>query len=344
MTKVADSQAIPTTMRAIELRSFERAPESLAVVERPVPRPGKGQVLVRMAAAPINPSDLAFLRGLYGIKKSLPVVPGLEGSGVVVAAAGGLLARALVGRRVACSAPPGGDGTWAEYMVTSAAFCFPLRKEVSLEQGAMSIVNPVTAWALMDLARRGGHRAVAQTAAASALGRMILRLAQRFGMQAVHIVRRDEQVELLRSLGAQYVLNSSRPEFDAELQKLCAQLNVRLAFDAVAGEMTNRLVRALAPGGRVLIYGVLDGAPCQADPGVLIFTGKSVEGFWLKDWLRKKSLLGQFLAMRSVQKLLPTDLRTEVQARLPLEDVAKALEQYVSGMTRGKVLILPRQP
>jgi NADPH:quinone reductase-like Zn-dependent oxidoreductase len=330
-------------MRAIELRSFDRGPESLAVVEKPVPRPGKGQVLVRMAAAPINPSDLAFLRGLYGIKKSLPVVPGFEGSGVVVAAGGGLLARALVGRRVACSAPPGDDGTWAEYMVTAAASCFPLHKDVDLEQGAMSIVNPLTAWALMDLARRSGHRAVAQTAAASALGRMILRLAQRFGMPAVHIVRRDEQVKLLRSLGAQHVLDSSRARFDAELRRVCLQLNVRLAFDAVAGEMTNRLVRALAPGGRVLVYGALEGAPCQADAGVMIFTGKSIEGFWLKDWLQRKSLWGQFLAMRSVQKLLPTDLRSEVQARLPFEDVAEALERYVSGMTRGKVLLLPRR-
>ena len=196
MTQSVNPRTIPATMRAIELRSFERTPESLVVVEKPVPRAGKGQVLVKMAAAPINPSDLAFLRGLYGLKKSLPVVPGLEGSGVVVAAGGGLRARVLMGRRVACSAPPGGDGTWAEYMVTSAAVCFPLGKKVSLEQGAMSLVNPLTAWALMDLARRGGHRAVVQTAAASALGRMILRLAQRSAGQrrAEHL--RFDQLEI----------------------------------------------------------------------------------------------------------------------------------------------------
>jgi len=342
MTELAKSQTLPATMRAVELRSFERTPESVVMSEKPVPRPGKGQVLVKIAAAPINPSDLAFLRGLYGVKKSLPVIPGLEGSGVVVAAGGGLLPRWLLGRRVACAAPPSGDGTWAEYMVTSAALCFPLHKEVGLEQGAMSFVNPLTAWALVDLARRGGHQAVAQTAAASALGRMILRLAPRFGIEIVHIVRRDEQAELLRSLGAQHVLNSNSPEFDSELQGLCVRLNVRLAFDAVAGEMTNRLVRAMALGGRVVIYGALDKAPCQVDPGMMIFAGKGVEGFWLKDWLRKKSLVAQFLAMRNVQKLLGSDLKTEVQARVPLEEVAKALEQYITQMTRGKVLLVPR--
>jgi NADPH:quinone reductase-like Zn-dependent oxidoreductase len=171
---------------------------------------------------------------------------------------------------------------------------------------------------------------------------MVLRLAQRLGIQAVHIVWRDEQVDMLRSLGAEHVLNSSSPEFDTQLPRLCARLNIRLAFDAVAGEMTNRLVRALAVGGRVLVYGALEKGPCQVDPGVMIFAGKSVEGFWLRDWLRQKNLLAQFLAMRNVQKLLATDLKTEVQARVPLEEVAKALEQYVSGMTRGKVLLVPR--
>ena len=74
---------------------------------------------------------------------------------------------------------------------------------------------------------------------------------------------------------------------------------------------------------------------------MLIFAGKSVEGFWLKDWLRKKNLVAQFLAMRNVQKLLGSDLKTEVQARMPLEEVAKALEQYVTQMTQGKVLLVP---
>ena len=342
MKDLAESQTIPATMRAVELRSFERTPESVVVSEEPVPCPGRGEVLVKIAAAPINPSDLAFLRGLYGVKKSLPVVPGLEGSGVVVAAGRGLMPRWLLRRRVACAAPSSGDGTWAEYMVTSATLCFPLRKEVSLEQGAMSFVNPVTAWALMDTARRGGHQAVAQTAAASALGRMILRLGQRFGIEIVHVVRRDEQEELLRSLGAQHVLNSNGPEFDSDFQRLCARLKIRLAFDAVAGEMTNRLVRALATGGRVMVYGALEKGPCQVDPGMMIFAGKSVEGFWLKDWLRKKSLVAQFLAMRNVQKLLGSDLKSEVQARVPLEGVGKALEQYTTQMTRGKVLLVPR--
>ena len=139
-------------MRAVQLRAYDGNPESVAVVELPVPRPGPGQVLIRVAASPINPSDLMFIRGLYGFKKPLPVIPGFEGSGTVVEAGSGMLPRFLKGRRVACAAadPNIAGGMWAEYLVTSAQLCVPLSKQVDMEQGATMLVNPLTAWALME--------------------------------------------------------------------------------------------------------------------------------------------------------------------------------------------------
>ncbi len=117
-------------MRAVQLRAYDGAPASIAVVEMPVPRPGPGQVLVRVHASPVNPSDYFFLRGLYSFKKPLPTVPGFEGSGTVVEAGPGLLPRLLKGKRVACStaAPGMAGGMWAEYVATSAQLCVPLRK------------------------------------------------------------------------------------------------------------------------------------------------------------------------------------------------------------------------
>jgi NADPH:quinone reductase-like Zn-dependent oxidoreductase len=160
---------------------------------QPVPKPGPGPVLVRMAAAPINPSDLGFLKGSYGFQKPFPIVPGLEGSGTVCAVGPGVFPRLLMGRRVACSAPPG--GTWAEYLVTSAKTCFPLLQNLSLEQGSTLIVNPMTALAFFDIAKQGKHAAIVSNAAASALGRMILRLGQINHVPIIHIVRRQEQLE-----------------------------------------------------------------------------------------------------------------------------------------------------
>jgi NADPH:quinone reductase len=309
-----------------------------------VPRPRPGEVLVRVFASPINPSDLMFIRGLYGFKKPLPAVPGFEGSGTVVEAGAGMMPRFLEGRRVACAAadPKVTGGMWAEYVVTSAQFCIPLRKNVDLEQGAALVINPITAWGLMHEARRGRHHAVVQTAAASALGRMIVRLGKRFSIPIINVVRRSEQVELLRGgLGAEYVVNSSEPEFDKRLRELCHQLGASIGFDAVAGETSAIVLRAQPHGSRLLVYGALSLRASQADPASLIFEGKRLEGFSLDAWLRSRTLLGQLQLARQIQGLLRSDLKADFQAKVPLQEVGHALQQYAANMTAGKVLLMP---
>lgn len=337
----AERRPAQSHMRALELRDYDGRAESLAVVEKPLPSPGRGEVLVRISASPVNPSDLAFLRGLYGIKKALPVVPGLEASGRVVEAGGGFLARSLVGKRVACSSPTNGDGTWAEYMLTQASLCIPLIKEVTDEQGATTIVNPLTAWALMNIARRTGARAVVQTAAASALGQMIESLGRRFSIPVINIVRRDEQVELLKSKGAQHVLNSNAEDFDGRLVELCRELKATVGFDAVAGDLTGRVLSAMTADARVIVYGALSGAGCTIDPRSLIFDNKRVEGFWLSKWLRSQSTMKMLRMTRQVQRLLANDLKTEIRARLTLEEAPAGIQEYAEHMTGGKVLIVP---
>lgn len=331
---------IPPTMRAVVLKEY-RGPHAVDVEERPTPRPGRGQVLVRVAASPINPSDLAFLDGMYGVKKRLPIVPGFEASGVVVAAGGGIWARALVGRRAACAASNQGDGAWAEYMATDALSCVPLLPHISTAQGSMLLVNPLTAWALVDIVRRSGGRALVQTAAASALGRMILRLAQRFDLEVIHIVRRREQAELLRSLGARHVLDSGEAGFDARLRDLSRELGARHAFDAVGGELTGRLLRAMPRGAKVTVYGGLAGAAVQIDPGSLIFRDQRADGFWLATWLGYQNPALLLRAAYDIQRLIGGDLRTPVRACLPLEDARRGLELYAGRMTEGKVLFVP---
>jgi NADPH:quinone reductase-like Zn-dependent oxidoreductase len=328
-------------MRAVQVKDYEGKPGSLTVAEVPVPRPGPGEVLVRVAASPVNPSDLMFITGNYGFKKPLPATPGFEGSGTVVETGSGVMARFMKGRRVACAAADAKSaaGMWAEYIVTSANFCVPLRKEVDLEQGATMLVNPLTAWAMVDEARRGGHRAAVQTAAASALGRMVIRLGKKFSLPVINVVRRSEQVALLRSMGAEYVVNSSDSGFDDQLRALCHKLGASISFEAVAGEMSGRILRAQPDGSRMLIYGGLSMKAATIDPGSLIFERKHVEGFWLSGWLRGKNLLSQLRIANQVQELLGGDLKTEIRARLPLEQAAEGLAQYAANMTAGKVLL-----
>src|SRR5215210_6041310 len=149
---------IPEKMRAVVLSEYHQdvrdAIRGLQVLERPVPRPRRGQVLVKIAAAPCNPSDLLLLQGKYGTLKTLPSVPGWEGAGIVVANGGGLLGRWLFGKRVACGVRSDRDGTWAEYVVVNADNCIALKSAVPFEQGASLIINPFTALAMLETARR----------------------------------------------------------------------------------------------------------------------------------------------------------------------------------------------
>jgi NADPH:quinone reductase-like Zn-dependent oxidoreductase len=281
------------------------------------------------------------MRGVYAFKKSLPAALGLEGSGTVVATGSGLLARRLQGKRVACAAPETGGGTWAEYLVTPARNCLTLPAVVSDEQGAMALVNPLTAWALVDIARKRRAKALVQTAAAGALGHMIARLCLRVGLEAIHIVWRPEQVRALQEAGARHVLDSSAPDFDRTLAGLCRDLGATAAFDAVAGDMTGRLLAAMPSGSQVVVYGALSWEACTLDPGALIFASKAVTGFYLPHWLSHKRLLSLVRLQRRVMPLLSGDLHSEIQARFPLTDARAALQTYQSGMTRGKVLFTP---
>jgi len=325
-------------MQAVTLDAYGG---SVSVKQYPVPKPGPGHVLVRMAASPINPSDLAFLRGTYRHRKPLPAIPGIEGSGTVVAVGSGFYPRVLLGRRVACSSLPGaGGGTWAEYMATSTRLCVPLRKHITLEQGAMMLVNPLTALAFLEIARRGKHSAVVNTAAASALGRMMVRLGLQHRIPIVSVVRRKDHVDLIHALGGTHALDSSQPDFLVQLRTLTHRLNATLLLDAVTGSLTNQLLEAAPAGSTVVVYGSLSGEACRIDPRALINGDKRVAGFYLADWLARKNPLQILQITRQVQRLLGTGLQTVVQRRLPLATAQQAIDLYQDASSAGKVLLV----
>jgi len=299
---------------------------------------------VQIAAAPCKPTDLLLLQGKYGELKTLPTVPGWEGAGTVVASGGGLLARWLDGKRVACALRKDRDGTWAEYFLANADNCIPFKSQISFDQAAGLIINPFTAMGLLETARRGGHRAAIQTAAASQLGRMLLAMANEDNYPLINIVRRDAQVALLKSRGARYVLNSSYEGFADELKTLCERLSATAAFEAIAGDMTGTLHNAMPRGSMIYVYGALSEEPCgNIDPLQLIFHNKTVTGFYLGAWLRRRGTIGVLRAARRVQRmLLDGRIETTIQRRLRLDEAVEGLKQYVEHMTEGKVLIMPQ--
>jgi NADPH:quinone reductase-like Zn-dependent oxidoreductase len=333
---------IPDQMTAVVLDSYSGA-EALRVEQRPVPKPGKDEVLVKVAASPINPSDLAFLDGNYGFDNPPPVVPGGEGSGTVVAVGPGAMGRYFLGKRVACLSNGERDGTWAEYVVASTkGGVFPLNKSVSLEQGAMSVINPLTASAFLEITKDGGHKAIVLTAAASALGQMVNRLGRSAGVQIINVVRRDAQVDLLKAQGATAVLNSTDADFDSQLHAVCHQYDAHLAFDAVAGPMTEQLLTAMPDNSTVTVYSCLSRKAPQTNHDQIIFQGKTITGLWLGPWLYSNKNLFQILMLwRRSQKLIATDLKSEIRVRYPFQEARKAVQEYTNQMTGGKILLTP---
>jgi len=332
------NHSLPATMHAVQL---DEPNSKLMLREVPVPRPQAGQVLIRMAAAPINPSDLGSLSGLsYSGERQFPFTPGLEGSGTVIEAGEGLMPRLLNGRRVACSALLTGDGTWAEYMVTSAQSCIPLNKNVSLEQGTTLLVNPLSALAILEIAQRGKHRAIVSTAAASALGGMILRLGKRRNIPIIHVVRRQAQVDWVRGLGGEYILNSSDPDFIDQLRTMAHKLQATLLLDAISGSTTQQLAEAAPFGSTILLYSRLSDEACIIDARTALVKDLHFDGWFLPNWLGKKNLLQVLQLSGQAQSLLGTDLQSPIHKRFPLAAAQKGLETYVNNMGAGKILLV----
>lgn len=329
---------LPKTYKALELREYGENKNRLAIVDKTIRPLKKGEVLIRMHSAPINPSDLMFLRGLYGIKKKLPVVPGFEGSGNVVASGGGFYASYLKGKNVACTASRG-DGVYAEYMITDAFACFPIGKDLSLEQGACLYVNPITAIALVERAQKVGAKALVQTAAASALGKMVVGIATRKSIKVINIVRKSEQEEALKAVGAEYILNSEASNFERQLRILSKELNATVCLDAVAGELTSRVLSAMPYGSRAIIYGGLSEKEIPLHAGMMIFQDKKLEGFWLSTWAPQQTPYRIWKLSRQLKSLAKKELKTDISARFPLERAVEAIDYYSTNMTKGKVLI-----
>jgi NADPH2:quinone reductase len=245
----------------LQLRSTVK-PEGvleLALVRIPTPAPAPDEVVVRVEASPLNPSDIGLL--LSGVDLSTlkasgtadsPIVTGAippeamrfmaarvgqslpvgnEGAGVVVAAGSSPAAQSLRGRTVSII----GGATYSQYRCLNASQCLPLPEGTTPEEGASWFVNPLTALGMIETMRREGHSALVHTAAASNLGQMLQKLCSKDGIALVNVVRKPEQAALLRSIGASHVCDTSQPTFMDDLVEALSATSATIAFDAIGG-------------------------------------------------------------------------------------------------------------
>ncbi|MEM7318427.1 MAG: zinc-binding dehydrogenase [Pseudomonadota bacterium] len=301
----------------------------------PVPQPGPGQVLIRVRVASVNPSDLHFIKGEYGQPRQKGTPAGFEGCGDVVAAGAG--GEGLIGQRVAFVAA--GSGAWAEYAMTQAMMCIPLRPDLKDEDGAAQIVNPLTAMAMVDIAREAGDAFVV-SAATSQLGKLMVSLGRDLGLKPIALVRRTDAVEPLTQLGAAEVLVTSDPGALEHFAKLSRDLKPRVFLDAVADQICEQIFATMPNGARWVIYGKLGAdLPTLTQPGQFIFMGKKIEGFWLTNWMTSTAPADQMRVIGEVQARFANGRwKTDVSAHLPLR---KVMDGLVDALKRpdGKVMI-----
>lgn len=340
------------TMRALLLKNdgYSRTPSG-SVLEAmdpyveygtiDVPSPGPSQVLVKVSLASVNPSDVMFLKGLYGQPRKQGQPAGFEGVGEVVATGDSDLAKGLAGKRIAFATGLSNWGAWAEYAVAEAAACIPLIDSVGDEDGAAMIVNPLTALAMFGIVKDEGQKSFILTAGASQLCKLIAGVARDEGYRAISIVRRDDQIPLLEKAGAAHVLNYEKPDFEKRLAEICRAEEPRIFLDAVTGPLASTIFHVMPKRARWIIYGRLDNTPTELrEPGQFIFAHKKVEGFWLTEWMRSNPERRVAAVMEAQKRFSDGRWKTDVTAVIPLgEAVDRAAEELAR--PNGKIFIKP---
>lgn len=305
LSSSSTTSELPTSMRRWVLVQVndDVTKAVLKVEEVPLPVPASGQVLIRVVAAPVNPSDYAIWQRSRPVQGD-PEPQGNEGSGVVVQSGGGVYANSLVGKNVGFVCNVKGSNSYAEYCVVDPMTgCYPLPESVPVADAASHFVNPYTAYGFVDTVR-SRHVASSSsprpgfihTAACSQLGQMLVKLCLKEEITLINVVRRKSQAETLRSLGAEHIVNSSEEGWETTLKSKIKELGIQFAFDAVAGEMTGKLLSMLPRKGTCFVYGRLSNEPCSnVQPLDLIYRRKKIEGFFLSSWMKKGGIASMYL-------------------------------------------------
>ncbi len=306
-----------------------------------VPDPGEGQVLIKVAIASINPSDVMFVKGMYGQPRAKGQPAGFEGVGEVVAA-GDDKAKGLVGQRVAFATGVSNWGSWADYAVADAGACIPLMPGVSDTDAAAMIVNPLTALAMFDIVKAEGEKAFVLSAAASQLCKLLMGAAKDAGYRPIAIVRRDDQADILKSAGAAHVLNSEDDDFDSQLTAVMREEKPRIFLDAVAGPLSAKIFDKMPKRARWIVYGKLDPETMPVlQPGQMIFMHKRIEGFWLTAWMRDVDPKRRLeVVMETQQRFASGSWKTDVTAIVPLSEAIDRVSGELA-KPNGKVFIKP---
>ena len=324
---------IPATALAV-VAPTPGGPEALQIVERPVPRPRAGEVLIKIAAAGVNGADLSQRKGKYPIPPGTPDILGLECSGTIVAV-GEAVTAWTVGDEV-CALLIGGG--YAEYCAVPAVQCLPVPEGVSLVDAAGLPEVAMTVWSnVFEIGRLAPGETILVHGGASGIGTHTIQLAHRLGARVLATAGTDAKCRRCEALGAVKAINYKTQDFVTEARKVGA---VDVILDMVGGDYIQRGLELLAPGGRLVMLALKQGAKLELDCGLIQGKNLCLTGSRLRP--RPVAEKGRLVAAvrRAVWPLIASgDVKTIVDSTFPLRAVADAHRRMESGEHVGKVLL-----
>ena len=321
------------------MNSFGSASEVASCVELPNPTsPEPDEIIVDIAAFPINPADLLTIEGKYAAKPPLPYTPGAEAVGHV-SDVGSAVEDFRIGDLVMLLSRE----NWTQKRKVKAAELLKIDTESeNLFQFAMLKVNPATAALMLrNYVELKPGDWIIQDAANSGVGHCVIRLAAKSGVKTINVVRRENLIAPLQGIGADAVLIGA-DNLAGQVNQITGGDGVRLAIDAVAGQTSLELASCLVDGGVMVNYGMLSGEPCMVMPDWIVFKHLTLTGFWLATQLRDMPRE----QIESLYKELISDisqgvLDVPIAATYNIDDIKDALEHADRENRSGKVLVLP---
>jgi trans-2-enoyl-CoA reductase len=324
------------TAPAITFKNFGKPLEVLELEQLPVREPGAGEVLLKVLAAPIHPSDFGIILGKYGKLPELPTVAGREGVAEIVKTGDGVEGL-QAGDRVSV---PAGGGSWQSFLTVPADGLFHIPSDIPIEIAAMATVNPPTAWRLLRDANLSSGDWVIQNAANSAVGLHVIEMSRHLGLKTLNVVRREELIQPLLDKGGDVVVLEDSG-YEKKVAELTGGQPVKLALNSVGGESAIRLVRVLSQEGIHVTFGAMQFDAVRFPTRELIFNGIIMKGFWMDKWHREQSHARVQIMYDKVFDLMRKGIvKASVEAVYPLDDYKAAVE--AAGQPRlGKILFKP---
>lgn len=311
----------------------------LTIKEVPIPEPKAGEVRIKVKASPVNPSDVVFIQGVYGIQPKFPDSPaGFEGAGEidVIGTGIGPDLKIAQGQRVAFST----QGAWSEYVVVPVTSVLPIPDNISFEEGAQFFVNPFTAVTMLDEVNLKKGDWLLLTAAFSAVNKIVTQLAAAQGIRVIGTVRRAAQVQPLLDLGAEAIINTEQDSLEERVKSLTEKRGVQACFESVGGEIGSQAMGSLGKNGIMLIYGLMSGEDVHFSYGPTIFRTPTVKGFWLSRWMNESSVTEKAKVAKQVYDLMKKGaIGLDVEKVFPFAQTADAVVYSMQPGRTGKVII-----